>query len=471
MADAATVLPGEKEQKIPHRHYSAVFILMSLLLVLSEGLSLRGARAAFIRCYFWLRRKMPSHTAIRDWILQVGYYKLTTIQKSQDWIGMIDLSIQIGAKKCLLILGVHASTLLNKKPLTFEDVHVLHIELLEKTSGPIICEVIKKSEEKVGRYRQFCHDQGSDIIAATRLYAKNIQATEGRQIPITHDIAHKIANFLAVETEELGWAEFAKKAAKVKQKLQLTKWAPLCPPSQRSKARYMNLDELVSWAKKILVHLNRVTNEHQQTVIQNLCEKKSKEALEALLDQFGWIRSYEHIIQEVGELLLIGGIVRQKIRTEGLHKKTSEELEQALQNLTVGKRADQFAGELIDFVTDQTKDLEQIALGSTEIIESSFGKMKQLMDEDTKDGFTPFILSLAACMGTLDLDTVQAALRTCSKKQVKAWAALNVGETVYSQRRRLFNPFRRRKKEQEPPASTDGGQDHTRIFNDQVVNL
>lgn len=444
---------------------------MSLLLVLSEGLSLRGARAAFIRCYFWLRRKMPSHTAIRDWILQVGYYKLTTIQKSQDWIGMIDLSIQIGAKKCLLILGVHASTLLKKKPLTFEDVHVLHIELLEKTSGPIICEVIKKSEEKVGRYRQFCHDQGSDIISATRLYAENIQATEGRQIPITHDIAHKIANLLAVEAEELGWTEFAKKAAEVKQKLQLTKWAALCPPSQRSKARYMNLDELVSWAKKILVHLNKVTNEHQQTVTKNLCEKKSKEALEALLDQFSWIRSYEHIIQEVGELLLLGGIVRQKIRTEGLHRKTSEELEQELQNLTVGERADQFAGKLIDFVTDQTKDLEQIALGSTEIIESSFGKMKQLMDEDTKDGFTPFILSLAACMGILDLDTVQGALRTCSKKQVKAWAALNVGETIYSQRRRLFNPFRKRKQKQEPPMSVDGGSDHTRIFNDQVVNL
>src|SRR3972149_995799 len=182
MADAATVLPGEKEQKIPRRHYSATIILISLLLILSEGLSLRGARAAFVRCYFWLQRKMPSHTAIRDWIMQVGYYKLTTIQKSQDWIGMIDLSIQIGAKKCLLILGVQASTLLKNKPLTFEDVQVLHVELLEKTSGSIIYEVIKKSEEKVGRYGQFCHDRGSDIISGTRLYAANIQATEGRQI-------------------------------------------------------------------------------------------------------------------------------------------------------------------------------------------------------------------------------------------------------------------------------------------------
>ena len=112
-----------------------------------------------------------------------------------------------------------------------------------------------------------------------------------------------------------------------------------------------------------------------------------------------------------------------------------------------------------------------MALGSTEIIESSFGKLKQLMDEDTKDGFTPFVLSLAACMGKLDLDTIQAALRTCSKKQVKAWSTANVGETIYAQRRRLFNPFRKRKKKPELLAEAEGGQDRNRIFTGQVMNL
>lgn len=415
---------------------------------------------------------MPSHTAIRDWILQVGYYKLTTIQKSKDWIGMIDLSIQIGAKKCLLVLGVQASTLLKAKALTFEDVHVLHIELLEKTSGPIIYEVLKKSEEKVGQYRQFCHDQGSDIVSATRLYAQNAQETEDRKIPVTHDIAHKIANLLAVEAEELGWTEFASKAAQVKQKLQLTKWAALCPPSQRSKARYMNLDELTGWANKILVHLRKMEDEHRQKIEWHADEAKTRETdLKELLEQFGWVRSSETMIKEISEILLIGGIVRQKIRTEHLHNKTAKELEKVLQNLDVGERANQFSGSILDFVTDQTKDLEQMALGSTEIIESSFGKMKQLMDEDTKDGFTPFVLSLAACMGKLDLGTIQAALRTCHKKQVKAWAAANVGETIYSQRRRLFNPFMKRKKKQEQLLQGDRESDHTGIFIEDVVNF
>ena len=170
-------------------------------------------------------------------------------------------------------------------------------------------------------------------------------------------------------------------------------------------------------------------------------------------------------------MLLIGRIVRQKVRTEHLHSKTVEELEQALQDLDVGDRADQFAGSILDFVTDQTKDVEQMALGSTEIIESTFGKLKQLMDEDTKDGFTPFVLSLAACVGKLDLATVQAALRTCNKKQVKAWAEINIGETIYSQRRRLFNPFKKRKKKQEQPLHGDREQDHTGIFIADVVNL
>lgn len=416
---------------------------------------------------------MPSHTAIRDWILQIGYYKLTTIQKSNEWIGMIDLSIQIGAKKCLLILGVQASILLKAKALTFEDVHVLHLELLNQTSGPIIYEALKKSEEKVGQYRQFCHDQGADIVSATKLYAQNAQAIENRKILVMNDIAHKIANLLAVEAEELGWAEFASKAGQVKQKLQLTKWAALCPPSQRSKARYMNLDELTGWANKILVYLQKMENEHEQKIEQHFGElKKSEEDLKELFDQFGWVRSSESMIKEMSEILLIGRIVRQKIRTDHLHSKTVEELEETLLHLDVGTRADQFAGRVLDFVTDQTKDLDQmVALGSTEIIESSFGKLKQLMNEDSKDGFTPFVLSLAACLGKLDLGTIQTALRTCNKKQVKAWAAENVGETIYSQRRRLFNPFRKRKKTQEQLLQNDRGSDHTGIFNDNVVNF
>lgn len=320
-----------------------------------------------------------------------------------------------------------------------------------------------------GRYVQFCHDQGSDIIGGTRLYAEKIQEAEGRRIPIIHDIAHKIANLLKIEAEELGWAEFAEKAAQSKQRLQFTKLAAFCAPNQRSKARYMNLDEQTDWGKTILAYLDKTIDE--QSRVKPLREKKSQAALQELLEQVGWVRDYRGMLIEMSELLLVGKIVRHQIRVEGMHGKTVEELEKKLNDLEVGERANQFAGKLIDFVTSQVEGIEQVTLGSTEIIESSFGKLKQLMDEDTKNGFTAYILSLAACIGKLDFETVQAALRTCSAKQVKDWTTENVGETIYTQRRRLFNPFRRRKKKEVSRVQINGVTDHAGIPDGQVVNL
>lgn len=174
------------------------------------------------------------------------------------------------------------------------------------------------------------------------------------------------------------------------------------------------------------------------------------------------------MIREMDELLLVGRIARCKIRTEHLNKKTVEELTAAFEELPTGSRADQFAGRILDFVTDQTKGLEQVALGNTEVIESAFGKVKQLIDEDSKEGFTAFILSLAACMGRLDLEVAREALSAFGKKQVKEWAAKHVGVTIYSHRRRLLKPFKKRKKQL---PQVDGGPNVTGIFSEQSVNF
>ena len=410
---------------------------------------------------------MPSHTVIRDWILQVGYYKIMTIKKAKDWIGIIDLSIQVGSKKCLLILGVRAATLLNKKPLTFEDVSVLHIELLEKTSGSIIYEAIKKSEAKVGQYIQFCQDQGSDIGAGARLYIQNVKEKEGRKIILVNDISHKIANLLAIEVEKLGWSEFASQVSKMKNRLQFTQWAILCPPNQRSKSRYMNLDEIINWSKKIILHIKETEEKCSTLQKQFFLENQY---LKNLLEKFGWIKSKESMIYEISELLFIGKIVRQKIRNQGIHLKTSSELELELQNLSIRTSANQFVNNILDFIDKQTKDLEdtRIALGCTEIIESVFGKLKQLMDEDTKDGFTPFVLSIAACVGKLNLEIVQKALSSSSKKQVNNWIKENFPESICSQRRKLFRFFSKSKIKQ---LKDWWVQDLATINIDKVMNL
>ena len=51
-------------------------------------------------------------------------------------------------------------------------------------------------------------------------------------------------------------------------------------------------------------------------------------------------------------------------------------------------------------------------LGSSEIIESVFGKLKNLEQDQVKSGFTAMLLSLAAVVSTTSRDIIQKALET-----------------------------------------------------------
>ena len=54
----------------------------------------------------------PSWSTGRLWLLRFGYYKLTRPQPhADDWVWIVDHTAQIGAAKCLVILGVRLNGL------------------------------------------------------------------------------------------------------------------------------------------------------------------------------------------------------------------------------------------------------------------------------------------------------------------------------------------------------------------------
>ena len=67
------------------------------------------------------------------------------------------------------------------------------------------------------------------------------------------DIKHKAACLLKARLEgDERWKQFANQVGQTKFSLQQTELALLVPPSQRSKARFMNLGGLVEWGRKTL---------------------------------------------------------------------------------------------------------------------------------------------------------------------------------------------------------------------------
>jgi len=77
--------------------------------------------------------------------------------------------------------------------------------------------------------------------------------------------------------------------------------------------------------------------------------------------------------------------------------------------------------------------------GSTEILESSFGKLTSLEGSQSKSGFTSYILVWAALFwgalfGDTTMDTIKAAMVSTPTKLVQRWVGENLGLTVQSKR-------------------------------------
>ena len=99
---------------------------------------------------------------------------------------------------------------------------------------------------------------------------------------------------------------------------------------------------------------------------------------------------------------------------------------------------------LLEFVKNQGKSCKQgeRLLGSSEVIESVFGKQKYLERNYAKEGFTTLILGIGAVVGQTSIDTIQKALAYSPVKKVKAWCKDNLGVTEHSKKIAAYSASR-----------------------------
>ena len=87
--------------------YPLILIKKSILLVTSALNSLRGAVSSLQLFSDVFSSDIPAYTTIQNWILQYGVHELSKpIQKRNDWIFILDHTIEFSSQKCLLVLGI-----------------------------------------------------------------------------------------------------------------------------------------------------------------------------------------------------------------------------------------------------------------------------------------------------------------------------------------------------------------------------
>ncbi len=424
--EALAWVPAERH------HYSLLQVVTVLSLMLSSATSIRGSERAikiFYSCYP-LDEPAAAYSTARVWLLRLGYYKLTREKEvAKDWVWIVDHTVQIGEEKTVLIVGLRLSCLpAVGQPLRHEDVEPIALEPVKESNGEVVYHQLKEAAKKTGVPKEIISDHGPDLSKGIELFCQ-----EHPETCAVYDIKHKRAALLKRELDqEPKWKAFIGQASQTKVSLQQTALAWLAPPNQRSKARSMSVGEIIEWGKKVLEYGESQTKEPDREPPGGDGQK--------LLEKVGWLGEYRKELGEWGQIMELVTTTEKFVREKGLYRGSHQWLEKELQVEVATETTARVKEELVRFVKEESekaKEGERL-LGSSEVIESVFGKFKRLEGNHAKSGITGLLLAVGAMVSETSLKIVKQALESTKTKQVLEWCREKLGKTVQAKKREVF---------------------------------
>lgn len=410
--------------------YSLSAIRFAILMVVFGFNSLRGSAMNFKFFAGVLRKGLPTWTTIQNWILRFGLYKLLKpLPKRKDWIWIVDHTIEFGTKKCFVVLAVTHEIFKKKKyQLQHKDMEIALIDIQEKATGERISKVLKKLSCEIGNPIQVVSDNGSNIKKGLGLFQKKSKKTI-----VSYDITHKVSNELKKLLEKnRRWNLFINKIAETKRKTIHSELAHFSPPKPREKSRWLNLDFNLKWAEMILEnkhqpHFGRLTKQ----------EKKFREL-------FGWLDEFTEELKEWRALMCIVTEAQTEVKKRGLSKETGQKFEKRLSKTKIEinkKSAEELKLKITEYFKTETAFIKSDAktlLGTSDIIESIFGKYKIFSAKTPMKEIGKSVLTIPILTSEVTIEEVKAAMAEVSNQKLCEWLEANIGETLFSKRRNAY---------------------------------
>jgi hypothetical protein len=406
----------------PRGHtYSALLISQAVSLVLWANSSFRGAARSLQILCAEAAEACPSLWSIRNWVLRLGLYELERPkERASDWALILDHTIQVGPHKALLILGARLGDLRREHfALGHQDVAVLGLEICERSNGEIVWRALERIQEQIGEPRLLVSDAGSDIKKAAALFCERHRHTDW--IP---DVSHRIARLLEAELSgDPQWESFLSRAAQCRNQCQQTALSPLMPPPQRGKARWMNYQPLVAWGLEVIQH----------PIPSWACPKEFKRV-------FGWLDDYEEELDDCWMMMHLGQEICRIIKDQGIDCQSLENCRQILQERVHGARVRRYASGIREYLEEVESKLRpgERLLGSSDIVESIFGKYKFLLERSPQKAITRLILAIGALTSRRTPELIRNAMEAIKMEAVEKWFSKYVGESARSIRQNAF---------------------------------
>jgi hypothetical protein len=236
-----------------------VFLALQLFLVARIGFRAVSRVLSLLALALGLQ-KAPCPQTIIHWVTRLSIVRMPSARLlkgsalsqapfSNGLIWMIDVSIALGSGKIVAVLALDAHHHhLHQAAPSLGQVRCLAVSVAASWTGESIADLLQRLIATVGRPAAYLKDAGSELHKAIGWLD-----AQGLSSPSIDDISHAVANMLKRRYHDHPkCATFVSACGRVSGKLKHTLLACLAPPAVQTKARFMNVHRLVTWADRLL---------------------------------------------------------------------------------------------------------------------------------------------------------------------------------------------------------------------------
>jgi hypothetical protein len=417
VSQPSLVIPGPTERPARHWH-SLLTCLLGIQILICARCCLRGSKVLLQILQQHLGIGTPSHETLRRWLLRIGLYVLRRpLEAAADWVWIVDHSAPVGPEKCLVVIAVRQSVVRAKNwALTHQDFRVLHLDVMSNSTGELMKQQLLQLVDRFGSPQQIVSDHGTDLKKGIHLLRQAFPT-----IIDTYDISHKLANLLKAElSNDKRWQAFLTHCAKARPQLQQTQGSHLMPPEVRVKARYMNLNRQVSWAQKTLKYLDAPDD----PLLAKKLGLTDEQARLWVDERLGWLRDFREDLILYGAMMQVIEFAQTVVKQNGLRRDIVRRVSLALPtDLSDHHRLQRITSQINQFLVEESAKLpdDEGYLGSSDMIESLFGKHKLFTENNKYKGIGPNILLLPLLTVNWTSTLVRDALEATTCAEVTQW--------------------------------------------------
>ena len=399
--------------------------MIAIQLVTSGLLSLRGTSYVFKLFEPWFNGGTPCHTVIQNWVLRLGLYNLNKAkEKRNDWVYILDHTIEFGQKKCLLILGITLENFRKKNfKITHKDVEVLSVGIETKADALSVTKSLQECAKKTGDPIQIISDHGSNIWKGINEYV----VSTSKNIIQTYDVTHKASIILKKQLENNEkWKDFVTNISYTKKSLVHTILAFMAPGKPKEKARWLNLENYLVWVESALQQAKEEMNKHEQ-------DKFNEKVL--------WIKDYTKDIKEWSSMLMMLNILKNEVKTNGLSSCSLMNIEEQIKKSKIKINSialQETYTEITKYLNEEIRGLKGVFLGCTDIIESIFGKYKNFSSKSPMKEIGKSILTIPVFTSEINPEIIKEAMEATQAKDVDKWLKDNIGKSLFSKRKNFL---------------------------------